>query len=179
MVFSVFRQFLYDQELDESHSTYIDPQSLRVVLSHEWRQTDWGSLRVLLIFFCKWAKEENRWITKQNCTVLMQSHRLWVWFWHEFAHVLHTVCFLTQELPQSRYSCSLRGQYHCVLCSVLVELLIDLLCKMDIFLLLSEPLNSQKQAFVEFLIQNFPYCVCRIFFVPFFFCYTLAQLWTL
>lgn len=58
--------------------------------------------------------------------------------------------FLPQELPRSRCSCRLCGQCQHVLCSVLVELLIDLLCKTDIFLLLSEQLNSQKQAFVEF-----------------------------
>nr|ACQ57851.1 TPA-induced transmembrane protein homolog [Anoplopoma fimbria] len=34
MVFNVFRQFLYDQEGDESGQTYIDPVSLNMFLRH-------------------------------------------------------------------------------------------------------------------------------------------------
>lgn len=32
MVFNVFRQFLYDQELDETDPMYIDPPSLKMFL---------------------------------------------------------------------------------------------------------------------------------------------------
>lgn len=36
-----------------------------------------------------------------DCMVLMQSHRLWVWFWHEFAHVLHTVGFYHRNFQKA------------------------------------------------------------------------------
>lgn len=37
MVYNVFRQFLYDQEPNESEPMYIDPVSLKMSVRHQWR----------------------------------------------------------------------------------------------------------------------------------------------